>query len=50
MKPKVIEGARCAGDEGRASHLCHAVDTDPTLLGILDQEPGPRARRRPWRR
>ncbi|MGW4248916.1 hypothetical protein [Nocardia sp. NPDC004722] len=33
-------GPTDAGAEGRIGHLSHAVDEDPTLMDILDLEPG----------
>ncbi|MGW5386395.1 hypothetical protein [Nocardia sp. NPDC003963] len=39
---------------GRSGHLHHAIDEDPTLIEVLDLEPGRRATRsapgRPWHR
>ncbi|MFE3194918.1 hypothetical protein ACFXHA_38340 [Nocardia sp. NPDC059240] len=33
-------GTTDAGTEGRIGHLSHAIDEDPTLMDILDLEPG----------
>ena len=33
-------GPTDAGDEGRIGHLHHAIDEDPTLIDVLDLEPG----------
>jgi hypothetical protein len=47
-------GPTDAGEDGRIGHLHHAVDEDPTLVPVLDLEPGWSATRRevggPWRR
>src|SRR3954452_22842302 len=43
-----------AREEGKIGHLYHAVDEDPTLIAVLDLEPGERAWRSrpggPWTR
>jgi hypothetical protein len=36
-------GTSDAGDEARLGHLFHAVDEDPTLIDVLDLEPGEEA-------
>jgi hypothetical protein len=38
-------GASDAGSEAKAGHLYHAVDSDPTLIDVLDLEPGHSATR-----
>jgi hypothetical protein len=47
-------GTSDAGDDGRIGHLYHAVDEDPTLIDVLDLEPGQSAVRQrrggPWTR
>jgi hypothetical protein len=41
-------GTSDAGPDGQIGHLYHAVDEDPTLIDVLDLEPGQRAvRNRP---
>ncbi|WP_328406947.1 hypothetical protein [Nocardia sp. NBC_00403] len=45
-------GPTDARDEGRIGHLSHAIDEDPTLIDVLDLEPGFKATRSavggPW--
>jgi hypothetical protein len=47
-------GASDAGEDGSIGHLWHAVDEDPTLVDVLDLEPGHAATRAgpgaPWTR
>jgi hypothetical protein len=47
-------GSSDAGEDGRIMHLFHAVDEDPTLIDVLDLEPGQSATRQrpggPWTR
>lgn len=38
-------GPTDAGDDAKLAHLVHAIDADPTLLDVLDLEPGQRATR-----
>jgi hypothetical protein len=49
-----LVGASGAGEAGALSHLCHAVDEDPTLIDVLDLLPGEQAERGhvggPWAR
>lgn len=49
-----LTGTTDSGNAGRAGHLHHAVDEDPTLIEILDLEPGRQATRvavgQPWHR
>ena len=35
-------GSSDAGPDGKLGHLYHAVDEDPTLIDVLDLEPGRR--------
>ncbi len=47
-------GSSDAGSDARLGHLWHSIDEDPTLLDVLDLEPGEEAVRRrhggPWTR
>ena len=47
-------GSSDAGPDGKLAHLFHAIDEDPTLLEVLDLEPGEEAVRErrggPWTR
>lgn len=47
-------GSSDAASDGKIGHLSHAVDEDPTLVDVLDLEPGERATRSaqggPWTR
>lgn len=49
-----LAGTADTDSAGRAGHLHHAVDEDPTLIEILDLEPGRQATRaavgQPWHR
>ena len=47
-------GSSDAGPDGKLGHLYHSVDEDPTLIDVLDLEPGHEAVRAavggPWTR